>query len=152
MSLYLRKSSLDDLALVFLWANDPLTRSMSFHSEPITLATHTEWFKKQLTNSKSHLLILMDSQDNVPIGQIKIDSDGIIGISIATAYRGKGYSSAGLMITSIYAKKYFSFSILTAYIRKDNIASIKAFEKAGYIYIGEYTINNVLCNHYIKEL
>jgi len=40
----LRTASLADCELVFDWANDPVTRAMSFNQAQITRAEHVAWF------------------------------------------------------------------------------------------------------------
>ncbi|ONF92001.1 hypothetical protein BWD14_14905 [Leptospira santarosai] len=44
----LRLAQDDDLELLFQWANDPLVRQMAFHSEPISLDDHKNWFYSRL--------------------------------------------------------------------------------------------------------
>jgi RimJ/RimL family protein N-acetyltransferase len=86
---------------------------------------------------------------NELIGQARIESineESIIGVSVDVNHRGKGYASRIIELTSakFYEMKKKSIS---AYIKVENIASIKAFEEAGY---GNKMLVNIQGNESLK--
>ena len=143
MKLTCRKATIGDIELVYQLSNEELTRKNSFNSEPIEFATHEKWFTQKLTDNKSHFMIFEDD-NSTPVGLVRIEckAETVIGITIDKNFRGLGISVDMLNIaTEDFHKKTPTASIL-AYIKKNNEASIKAFEKAGFTFVKNLTINN----------
>ena len=131
---YLREATMQDMDLIYEWANDPAVRINSFNSEPIQYDTHVKWFKRIMSDESVLQYILMDDDKNV--GQIRLNIDGAeaeIGYSIASDYRGKGYGHLILqLVAKEVKKKYPEIKILVAKVKPENIASNKLFEHEGY--------------------
>lgn len=123
-----------DVDLYYKWANDEEVRSNSYNQEPILYNNHVKWFKTKL-KSADCFFYLFRTEKNVPIGQVRIDKSGdeiVIGISIDEKYRGLSLSEKMLVVScEDYLKKHPK-NIITAYIKTKNIASLKAFVKAGF--------------------
>ena len=87
----LRKANPSDLMLIFEWANDPLVRKMSFNSNPISLAEHTEWFYKAINDPDQHILIaeMPLNNNDAPCGQLRFNAQGEIGVLVAPTFRGQ---------------------------------------------------------------
>ena len=135
MSLYLRKASIEDRELLFKWANDPTVRANSFSTEKISYDEHVLWFDNIMKRSDCIQYILMDN--DMPIGQARVSIEGEIaeiGYSICKEKRGMGYGSELLKFVSreIY-KNCSNISKIIGRVKPENIASQKAFIKAGYI-------------------
>lgn len=129
---FYRRSKQEDMLLLYNWANDPVSRRNSYFTEPIALETHEKWYMKKLQDPASAIYIA--EVDGVPAGMIRYDltpENAVVGISIAEQFRGKGLAPAFLTNT---AALYFKEHILPvlAYIKQQNTASVKSFEKAGY--------------------
>lgn len=131
----LREATLDDCSFVFELSNDSLVRSASFSSEEIIWSEHQLWFDGILANDDIQLWIVQENFKN--IGQLrfeKISSESVrISISIIADMRGKGLAST---IIHAGAEKMFGesmFKKIEALIKKNNHASIKSFEKAGFV-------------------
>lgn len=127
-----RKATPDDMLLVFNWANDQLSRANSYFSEPIALETHKAWFKKKLQDK--HALIYIAEVGQMPAGMVRYDisdNDATVGILVAEDFRGKGLAADFLTGT---AQLYFKENTkpVLAYIKEENTASIRSFEKAKY--------------------
>lgn len=131
---YLRKATVEDMDLLFEWANDPVVRSNSFHSEPIPYESHKQWYADIMSDVNVLQFILMD--DEIPVGQIRLNIEGTeaeIGYSIAAAYRGKGYGHRILkLIVEEVEKNNPEIQTLVAKVKPDNTASKKLFESEGY--------------------
>jgi RimJ/RimL family protein N-acetyltransferase len=141
--LHLRQAKLTDVDLIFEWSNDQLVRQQSFNSDVIVYEPHCEWFTHKL-NDKNSLLSILES-DNKPASFLRIDikvNNATIGVLTAPEFRGKGLAS--VFIQKGVAEYFKSNSLpILASIKKQNIASIKSFEKAGFSYLRDEEINQI---------
>jgi RimJ/RimL family protein N-acetyltransferase len=75
----------------------------------------------------------------------------MIGITVAPSFRGKGLASRLLkkscdkFISTTHRNKIY------AYIKNDNIPSIKSFERAGFVFNNNVKINDIQALEYIYE-
>ena len=134
MKIKLRKANMIDCKDVFKWRNDPKTRQMSFDTKEIDFKDHEEWFKKSLKEPDRHMFIAEDGIRKIGVVRIdRLNADaGEININIAPGCRGKGYGSRLIKLATDKMIKTGKFSFIIARIKVSNVASIKAFEKAGY--------------------
>ena len=135
-----RKANIEDSNLILEWSNDKTVRKNSYNTQPIELATHKKWFNAKLKDSNTLLLIALIN--NQPAGLVRFEHDknhSIVGLLISKPHRGKGLAAQILKKSAIV---YFEskLSPILAYIKVDNIASIKAFEKANYRFFKDDTI------------
>lgn len=152
MVLNIREIKSDDARLLFEWANDPVTRKASFKSDPIEWETHVEWLTNSIKNPNRLLYLVLD--DAIPIGTVRFDMEEktIIGVTVAPDQRGKGF---GARIIQYGCEEYlakYSLQKIYAYIKPDNPASIKAFEKAGFVYSSEGVCSNTQCKIFILDV
>ena len=103
--------------------------------------------------NNDNTIIYVFDLDEKPAGQVRLEIEAdhtVVGISIDEEFRGKGL---GVMMLKMAGVEYFKRNTLPiyAFIKPENISSIKSFEKAGYIYDGESEINSLKCNKYILE-
>lgn len=131
----LKKAELSDSKYFFDLANDPVVRSNSFNSLEIKWENHQKWFETQIQSKNTLLWIaLLFGHEKIGVVRInKIDGKWIIGISLAKEARGKGYATEILKEAVKISKN--NIKELYAYIKLDNIASLKTFTKAGFIEI-----------------
>lgn len=131
---YLREATMQDMDLIYEWANDPAVRMNSFNSDPILYDTHVKWYNHVMSDESVLQFILMD--EDTPVGQIRLNIDGDeaeIGYSIASDYRGKGYGHKVLQLVAEEVKvKHPDIKCLVAKVKPENIASSKLFEHEGY--------------------
>lgn len=131
---YLREANLQDMDLIYEWANDPVVRINSFNSEPIPYETHVKWYSRIISDESILQFILMN--DDTPVGQIRLNinsDEAEIGYSIASAYRGKGYGHKVLQLVAEKMKAdYPDIRYLVAKVKPENIASKRLFEHEGY--------------------
>jgi RimJ/RimL family protein N-acetyltransferase len=147
----LRKMKPDDKIRTFEWANDEQTRINSFNSESITFEEHSAWFDNKLTD-KTALYYICEMNNN-PIGLIRFDIEDdrvITGIVIDKKFRGKKLASEFLLKGCETISKLTNNPIV-AFIKKENIPSIRSFEKAGFIYSSDIKINNIDSYEYIYK-
>jgi UDP-2,4-diacetamido-2,4,6-trideoxy-beta-L-altropyranose hydrolase len=141
--LHIRQAKLTDIDLIFEWSNDQLVREQSFHSDVISYVPHCEWFKNKLTD-KTALIYIVEA-DGEPASMLRIDvktNNAVIGVVIGKEFRGEGLAS--ISISKGVAEYFKSNSLpILASIKKQNIASIKAFKKAGFSYLRDEKINQI---------
>jgi UDP-2,4-diacetamido-2,4,6-trideoxy-beta-L-altropyranose hydrolase len=134
--LTLREASEDDLLLVHSWNNDPEVRQHSFNTEQIPLESHSRWFRAKLCDPKSRIYIAEIA--GVPAAQIRFDIKGIgatISYLISREFRGKGLGHIVLMKgTEMFRRDCIEVEVVEGLVQWDNVASIRAFEKAGFIH------------------
>lgn len=139
-----------DCRQVFYWANDPEIRSASLFSEPIKWSDHCKWFFKKLQDPQSTFYKVM--WNGQPIGQVRFDEmkDGAkISLAIAKKYRGKNF---GVSVIRLAAQKFFRCfrtRKINAFIKPSNVASRKAFRRAGFINCGVMTQQGQKTSHWV---
>ena len=91
-----------------------------FSNNNISKEEQIEYMK---LNSKYFYICLIS---NVPVGWIKVDSNNEISYCVHPDFKGKGIGT--FMISEVYSK----YDILEAYVKVNNVASQKVFEKVGF--------------------
>ena len=120
----------DDCRVLWEWANDPLTRAASYNSEPIPWDDHRSWFAEKLA-SRLYLALV----DDQPVGHIRFarsDAAAVVGVVVSPDHRGEGLGAA---LIRRGTERFFSetgVERVDAFIKAENAASTRAFEKAGY--------------------
>lgn len=150
----LRSVIKQDIMLLFQWANDSLSRKMSFASDFIPLNTHIKWFENLADSEEVFLYIaeIETSEGWTPVGQFRYDKKGEVSLSVCKAYRGQGLSMQIMELGLKQAKANGNVKKLIAHIKPENIASIKVFENAGFKFKGETSFKGHNCLTYIYEL
>lgn len=150
-----RKATLDDLDLYHRWTNDPDVRANSYQTEPISLEVHSQWFRSKVNDSNYYFLVF-ENHVGVPVGQVRIqitsDNQALIGISNDAKYRGKGYARQMLEKSTSFFLSQLPQTTINAYIKIGNKASVRAFEKAGFILEEVVDYGSIPSFHYIKRL
>lgn len=145
-----KKATEEDVITVFNWSNDPEVRKNSFQSNPILLQDHKDWYSKKIKDKNAYFLIALIKEEPAGIVRYEIGLDkATIGILVDKKFRGQKMAST-ILIKS--AELYFSNHKLPifAYIKKDNLPSVKSFQRAGYKYYNEEVIDG--SNSYIYRL
>ncbi len=128
--LELRKVVEGDIELLFELRNDVETRRQSFNSSSINYAEHKNWLSKKLVSKNCDFFIVI--KEGMSVGQVRIELEeeiGIINYSIVKEQRGQGL---GTEVLELLKQKYIC-RVLVGKVKKDNVASIRAFKKAGYV-------------------
>ncbi|MCL5958537.1 MAG: GNAT family N-acetyltransferase [Chloroflexi bacterium] len=116
--------------------NDPEVRESAFQSSAIPLDEHCAWFQAKRANPNCYIYVVTDREGS-PLGQVRFDiqSDGTaeVDVSIAREHRGKGYGTEALRLsTQLFLKESRSERVV-GNIKAHNLASLRAFEKAGFV-------------------
>lgn len=136
--LSLRPAEEKDCTLLWHWRNDENTRKWSLDSAYIPYEEHRIWFLSRVHSADTKILIVLN-ENKKEIGQVRFDiscdRSAEIDISINVKERGKGYGSHALRHACQYAFEKFNIAKVIAHIKEENQASIRAFTKAGFIFI-----------------
>jgi|GEM_PF-5404706 RimJ/RimL family protein N-acetyltransferase len=121
--IYLRKADISDALLTYKWAIDPVTRFNSLNQDFFSFDSHLLWFTNKINTPDTMYFILME---RFPLGQIRFDKyeDGwLISFLIDEIFRGLGLGKIIVEngLKTLKKNKYY------AYVKKDNIPSLKIF-------------------------
>lgn len=134
MECYLKEATIEDIDILYKWANDPLVRQNSFSTEKIRYEDHVKWFNRVLKEDNYAQYIYMDGEN--PIGQVhvKIENDvAEIGYSICAEKLRMGYGSDLVsQISREIWKKFPDVTKIIGKVKSENIASQKTLLDAGY--------------------
>ncbi|MCS6927681.1 MAG: GNAT family N-acetyltransferase, partial [Candidatus Binatia bacterium] len=151
--LRLRRAREHDCYQLWQWANDPQVRAASFSPHPIPWEQHLKWFSATLHNPRCLLFIAVNG-DDAPIGQVRYEleqDEATVSISLDHRFRGQGYGSA---LIGLSARKIFhatTTTVIHAYVKPENSASLRAFAKAGYRHVGTTLRGGQPAEHLILE-
>lgn len=149
--LTIREINSEDKNITFEWANDELTRQNSFDCNPISFETHSTWFDSKINNKNSFYFI--GELNGTPVGLVRFDTKDnklIIGITISQKYRGQGFSSKLLRDACAIVREQSKLPIV-ALIKKENIPSLKSFDKVGFKFQNEIKINDIEAYEYLYQ-
>jgi UDP-2,4-diacetamido-2,4,6-trideoxy-beta-L-altropyranose hydrolase len=133
--LWLRSAKPSDARQVWLWANDPEVRLVSFNSNPIPWESHQPWFTRKLEDDSSVLLIACKLEDDAPFGLIRFDlesGEAVVSVMLDSQSRGHGLGSRVLERATQRLFATREVTTVRAYIKTDNSRSHRAFARAGY--------------------
>lgn len=144
LELVLRKAIKEDCIMVFELSNDSEVRLNSINTDEITLEEHEKWFAKK--NEDPNYILLLAFRENQLIGQVKFElaaNVAVISISISTEFRGKGLGPKLIREGVEFLQKTDTkIREIIAYIKPENLASIKSFLRAGFKEQGKTIIKN----------
>lgn len=150
----LRPALPEDVELVFRWANDPATRAASFKPAPIAHAEHVAWFEAQLARPDRHLRIA--TREGVPFGFLRLDRDAdaadrcTLSVNLAPEARGCGLGARALRAATTEAGR-LGFRAITALVRPENEASVRAFLRAGYAEHEPTRVEGVPARRFVRD-
>lgn len=132
LKIRLRHVVYDDLDFLFMLANDQDVRKYSFNTQPITFEEHLTWFDNIINSNTAFFLAEVDKEPFASIRFQKKNNETQISISLTRDTRGLGY---GAYLIKQAVKKYFGNHCkeeIVAYIKKENISSLKSFQRASF--------------------
>lgn len=132
--IHFRPVRTDDSRLLWQWANDPVTRAASFSQEKIPWEEHAAWFRRRLDVSDPFWIATNSWGEELGVVRFDHVSERIFAISInlAPQFRGKGTGAIMIGKACEAFRKSEGPATVHAWIRKENAASKRSFEKAGF--------------------
>ncbi len=152
-SLRLRPVLPEDCRILWEWANDPTVRALSFSTESIPWEDHIKWFERKTHDPNCSIWIALDEEDS-RLGVIRFDTqnqEAEIGVCLAPEARGKGYGGHIIRsgVEACYRER--GTRLYHALIKKENSASLRAFEKAGFRLLKTIEKNGCEAFHFILQ-
>ena len=125
----IRPAKAEDIKKVFDLSNDPEVRAHSIRTKPISWQEHQLWFTDRIAKTAEPFYIVEDPNGSF-IAQVRLGplSDPVISLSISKSFRGQGLAAEIIKQCSQKCR----YRRIYAVIKKGNLASLKAFQKAGY--------------------
>lgn len=132
-AIQLRSATQADVGQIYEWRNAPETRQFSFNDTPLAWDAHVRWFENFLQRSDCFLLIAEIEQQAVGVLKYHIiESEAKVDIYLVPGFYGKGIGTQLLTTGIEWVKKNLSVKNIKAEIFTENIASLRAFTKAGF--------------------
>ncbi len=131
----LRRATMEDAEAILSWRNDETTRAGSFTQNIITLDSHKKWMERKLADKSCYMFMLTEGEEL--LGNIRLDlADGKgeiaeISYMINPLFRGKGHGKDILRLVEKELPP--TVKALTGFVKNENEASMKCFEKNGYV-------------------
>jgi UDP-2,4-diacetamido-2,4,6-trideoxy-beta-L-altropyranose hydrolase len=152
-TLSIRRVEEGDCKLLWEWANDPVVREASFSRENIPWDEHVEWFRGKLNDRNCRIFVALNGS-SVPVGQIRFDKHGAhdadIGIIVDGRFRGLGYASRLIDLATNHAFAEWGLKQMNAFVKPENVASAKAFERAGFERVETMTVKGQSATRYVR--
>lgn len=136
-----RLAESSDVKLYFDWANDPDVRMNAHNTEPIIWENHVKWFNK-MVNSEALMLVFFEGE--IPVGQLRVDADGCIDLSVDPSRRKKGIATEMLMVLKRLQSK--NLNLIKGEVKQTNTPSLRAFEKAGFKLDSVVNVKGIDCS------
>lgn len=136
--LQLRAVTAADAAMLHEWANDPLTRRMSFSRETIPWDSHVEWLKRRLADPDCRFCVVQDANGR-PLGQARLDRTGsraTLSFGLAAPARGQGLAARLVRLAAVDSQLAGWCQYVDAWVRPENVPSVAAFRRAGFTEVG----------------
>ncbi|MBO4806238.1 MAG: GNAT family N-acetyltransferase [Paludibacteraceae bacterium] len=141
----LRALEPEDLELLYEWENNDL-----FWADGNSIAPYSRFVLRQYIEQQSldiyalkQLRLMIELKDEQrAIGTIDLfdfdphHSRAGVGILVDTKYQSKGYASQALALLCIYAFRLLNLHQLYCHVNEGNVASIRLFQKAGFVECG----------------
>lgn len=138
----LRPATKKDCYTLWLWRNHPSARNNSFNQEKINYKIHKGWFNQKIKDKRARIFIAENVKKN-KIGQVRFEvRDNRIAYANACLnprFFGRHFGWRLIKLgTEKFLKETRKVSRIMGEIKGGNIASKKAFERAGYIFLRRY--------------
>ncbi len=134
MRIVLRELTSADMETVWRVNNDPDARAQSLSQAEIPWVEHQQWFTAALSDPK--LAMWMIEVDGREVGVVRIAARGehtwLMSVALAPAHRGRGLGSEAIALAAQRHREAHPGATLEAWVAVDNVASRRAFEKAGF--------------------
>jgi UDP-2,4-diacetamido-2,4,6-trideoxy-beta-L-altropyranose hydrolase len=147
---WLRPARIDDCEWIWKQANDPGTRANSFSTDPIPWETHQRWYADRLRDSDCLLRVAFDREDR-PAGYLRLDLQGreaTISVCVASERRGEGLGRPMIEAAARWLFAGRPAELIHAYIRPENLPSIKVFSAAGFRSAGTAVVKGIEALHF----
>lgn len=140
MKINIRAATQRDSRDIWVWRNHAAIRKWCFNNDKISCARHREWFDKKIAED-STMIYIAENGKHEKLGQVRFEKGrgpkSRININLNPLFLGKGLGHRIIKrATASFLKKNRDIKEIIAEVIEDNIASHRAFNKAGYLFAG----------------
>ncbi|MBU1255446.1 GNAT family N-acetyltransferase [Patescibacteria group bacterium] len=146
----LRRANFSDKDILSKWRNNIKIRENSFNSQIISKVEHEKWFDDIF--KKKDVILLIGLINKKRVGQVRFNINGgiaKISVNVAPDKIHKGIGPILILKGSRFLFENTCCKKITAEIKPNNIASVKAFSKAKFKKISSE--GNKILMEYIKQ-
>lgn len=146
MQIEIREATDNDCYDLWLWRNHPDIRKRCFDDSEIDYEEHRKWFGRKMSSVDTKIYIA-ENENKEKIGQARFETDNCdracININMNPDFLGLGLGNRVIkMATKYFLEKHARIAEIVAEVIDTNIASQKAFDKAGYKFYSEIDKRN----------
>jgi UDP-2,4-diacetamido-2,4,6-trideoxy-beta-L-altropyranose hydrolase len=121
----------EDAYVLWLWANDPLTRQAALNSNTIAWDEHRAWLAQKLASTSARVWIAVDETDR-PLGCIRFDTtddweSAKLSYTVAPDARGHGFGRRIVEAGVARIRSEHPAVRMLAEVRMANIPSLRIF-------------------------
>jgi len=156
-NIFLRKLQATDVDLILEWENNRENWAVSGTTKPFTKQDIIQFVNADhdlYANEQFRYVICLESNQK-PIGTFDLfefdKQNNVVGVGVLIAnktFRQKGYASEALALISAYCRNELKLVTIFCNILKDNMQSIRLFEKNGFQFVGERILYEKSVNYY----
>lgn len=146
----LRPVVLSDRENLFHWRNHAAVRQFALQPDEIDWESHCRWLDATLQNPQRALL--MGERDGAPVGVLRYDlnsdlngAEALVSVYLVPQRMGQGLGAPLLVAGHDWISSHHpQVRQLNAQIVPANVASVKVFEKAGYLAVSPQAQQGIL--------
>ena len=156
MNLRIRPAEISDAQAVWAINRQPSVRRAAFCSDEIPWDSHLSWYQGVLDHPDRDLFVAYIGERDHVVAVIRFDlvthQTSEITIAVHEALRGRGVGVKAITEASrLHLSLRESMKSITAYIKTENIASTKVFQKAGYTFEDTRIERDFAVSKYTKQ-
>lgn len=131
----------EDCEVVWRINNEPGARAQSLQPASILWEEHVAWYDRILADDNQRLWLAREGGDVVGVVRFRLDGEeATISIALDVACRGRGLGMHVIQAAGARLLAERSTLVLWAHVRATNVASVKAFLRAGYEEVDEQAL------------
>ena len=151
---WISPATFSDMDWLFVCRNQPELYRHGFTPREVSWREHSEWFAECLDSPNSYrIFIIMLAKTQA--GMVRLEKtpfdEAEISIYVLPSEQGSGIGSKAIEIASKWALNEWGALGVSAFVGHENAASLRAFEKAGYIKDGEWSDGPILTWGHVRE-
>jgi len=135
----------EDCRLYFDWANDADVRANSYTPGKIEWENHEKWFMNKIASDEAYMFVFYSGAE--PVGQLRLDrisdTDLLVDLSVDRAWRARKIGKKMMATGREILHKFFPSMRIKGEPHRNNIASIKMLEAAGFVKEKEVMVDGV---------
>lgn len=132
--LRLNTATKNDCNDIWLWRNHPDARKNFFNEKTVSWQDHRKWFYSKINDPGTRIYLAVLKEDKIGVIRFEIKGSLVkVSVNLNPDFFGKGLGSKVIRFgTEKFLNETKVKKRIIAETKRDNIASQKAFAKAGY--------------------